>query len=55
MTIYVSFHKSTRRDKKYMAKFYDESISIIKSVYFGQRGYSDFILSGGDEVKKKIH
>ena len=46
----ISIKKSTRPDKKLMAEF-DNG----KTTHFGATGYSDFIKSGGDEVKKKAY
>lgn len=40
--------KSTKKDKKYMVE-----LPSGKTVHFGAKGYSDFILSDGDENRKK--
>lgn len=51
--VYVKFSQSTNKDKKMMAVFYDDNKKKIKTVHFGAKGYSDYILSGGDNEKKK--
>ena len=50
----VVIKKSTNKDKKYMAIFYDGE-KKIKTTHFGASGYTDFIKSGGDEKKKKLY
>lgn len=45
--------KSNRKDKKYMISFYNKDTNKINTVHFGAKNYEDFILSGGDEEKKK--
>ena len=45
MIIYLK--KSTNQQKKYMVLINN------KKIHFGQRGYQDFILSNGNELKKK--
>jgi hypothetical protein len=51
----VVIKKSTNKDKKYMAIFYDDNDKKIKTTHFGSAGSSDFIKSGGDEKKKKAY
>ncbi len=50
----VVIKKSTNKDKKYMAIFYDGE-KKIKTTHFGSSGYTDYIKSGGDEKKKKAY
>jgi hypothetical protein len=50
----VVIKKSTNKDKKMMAIFYDGE-KKIKITHFGATGYTDFIKSGGDEKKKKAY
>jgi hypothetical protein len=50
----VVIKKSTNKDKKMMAIFYDGE-KKIKTTHFGASGYTDFIKSGGDEKKKKAY
>ncbi len=49
----VVIKKSTNKDKKYMAIFYDGE-KKIKTTHFGASGYTDYIKSG-DEKKKKAY
>ena len=42
----VNLSKSNRPDKKFQV------IIGNKTIHFGQKGYTDFILSGGDEKRK---
>ena len=44
--IYIK--KSNRPDKKYKVIFEDG-----KEIHFGQKGYTDYILSGGDNERKE--
>lgn len=50
----VVIKKSTNKDKKMMAIFYDGE-KKIKTTHFGASGYTDYIKSGGDEKKKKAY
>jgi hypothetical protein len=43
--------KSNKKNKKYMIHYIKDG--KIKTVYFGASGYSDFIISKGNEDKKK--
>jgi hypothetical protein len=49
----VVIKKSTNKDKKMMAIFYDGE-KKIKTTHFGASGYTDYTLSG-DEKKKKAY
>jgi hypothetical protein len=51
----VVIKKSTNKDKKMMAIFYDDNDKKIKTTHFGASGYTDFIKSGGDEKKKQAY
>ena len=44
----INLKRSTRKDKKYMVIFPDG-----QTVHFGAKNNLDFILSGGDENKRK--
>ena len=46
MIVYIK--NSDKPNKKYMAIFEDG-----REVHFGARGYTDYILSGGDDERKK--
>ena len=48
----VSLKKSNRKDKKWMMIF--EGKDKIKTVHFGQKGYSDFTITK-DERRKKLY
>jgi hypothetical protein len=50
----VVIKKSTNKDKKMMAIFYDGE-KKIKTTHFGASGYTDYTKSGGDEKKKKAY
>jgi hypothetical protein len=43
--------KSNRKDKKYMVYYIKDG--KLRNIHFGASGYDDFILSKGDEDKKK--
>ena len=49
----VVIKKSTNKDKKMMAIFYDEERKI-KTSHFGASGYTDYTLSK-DEKKKQLY
>jgi len=51
MTFYL--HKSDKPEKKYYVQFENPDSGRLKKIYFGAAGYPDFILSGGDEERKK--
>jgi cation diffusion facilitator CzcD-associated flavoprotein CzcO len=40
--VFVEIKPSTTKAKKLMAIFYDEKKKKIKTVHFGQKGFSDF-------------
>jgi hypothetical protein len=42
--------KSNKPNKKYMVSFLDNG--KVKTLYFGAKGYSDYILSNDDNKKK---
>ncbi len=46
----LSIKPSTRATKKYMATFDNGKVT-----HFGAKHYQDFILSGGNEIKKKAY
>lgn len=35
---------SSRRDKKYMALFYDDRNRLVRTTHFGGRGYNDYTM-----------
>jgi hypothetical protein len=43
--------KSNRKDKKYMVHYIKDG--KLQSIHFGASGYDDFIISKGNEDKKK--
>jgi hypothetical protein len=50
MTFYL--HKSDKPAKKYYVEFENPNGKLTR-IYFGAAGFPDFILSGGDEERKK--
>jgi len=46
-------HKSDKPAKKYYVEFENPDTKKSKRIYFGAAGFPDFILSGGDEERKK--
>jgi hypothetical protein len=50
----VVIKKSTNKDKKYSAIFYDDNDKKIKTTNFGASGYTDYTLSK-DEKKKQAY
>ena len=50
--INVKISKSTRKDKKLMAIFYNEG-KKIKTVHFGQKGFKDFTTHKDKERKER--
>lgn len=52
-TVYIG--KSVKPEKKYTAVIFDKNNNFIGHVNFGATGYSDYILSGGDENKKRAY
>jgi hypothetical protein len=45
--------KSSRKDKKYMVHYINKDTGNINTIHFGQKNFDDFILSKGDEDKKR--
>lgn len=54
--MFVKFSKSTRKDKKMMAVFYDNDKKKLKTVHFGQKSplYDDFT-THHDEKKRAAY
>jgi hypothetical protein len=52
--MYVSITPSTRKDKKYMAVFYDNDKKKVKTVQFGAKGYQDYT-DHHDEMRKTYY
>jgi hypothetical protein len=48
---YFDLRESTRKDKKYMAIFYDDNRKKIKTTHFGSAGMSDYLHHKNDERK----
>lgn len=42
--MYVDIKESTRKDKKMMAVFYDDTRKKIRTTHFGAAGYEDFTI-----------
>jgi len=51
--MYVKFATSSRDDKKYQAKFYDDDGDIVKTTHFGEKGASDFTKHKDTERKNR--
>jgi hypothetical protein len=49
----VIIKPSTRKDKKLMSIFYDKENNKIKTVHFGQKGYSDYTIHKDDKRKER--
>ena len=49
---YFELKTSTRKDKKYMAIFYNDNHKKIKTTHFGSAGMSDFTIHK-DKVRKQ--
>lgn len=49
----VILKKSSNKNKKYMLEWIEDGKKNI--VHFGAAGYDDFILSGGNEEKKRAY
>jgi hypothetical protein len=47
--------KSIKPNKKYTALIFDKNNNFIKDVSFGAEGYSDYILSKGNDKKKNAY
>ena len=50
----VIISTSTRKDKKLMAIFYDDTNKKIKTVHFGSNGMSDYTLNK-DKKRKELY
>jgi len=50
----VDIKPSTRKDKKFVAIFYDDKGEKVKTTYFGAKGMSDFTIHK-DEARKKLY
>ena len=50
----VIISKATRKDKKLMAIFYDDTNKKIKTVHFGSNGMSDYTLNK-DKKRKELY
>jgi len=51
--MYVNIKKSTNKDKKLMAVFYNNEKKQIKTTHFGASGYSDFTQHKDEERKQR--
>lgn len=49
--MYVSITASARKDKKYIAVFYDTDKQKVKTTHFGAKGYQDYT-DHHDEMRK---
>ena len=47
-----TLYKSDKPAKKYKVEFINPSSNIKNKLYFGASGYTDYILSGGDQYTK---
>lgn len=50
--MYVSIKRSTQKDKKYTAVFYDSEKRKVKTIHFGAVGYDDYTTHHDEERKK---
>ena len=50
--VYVQIINSTRKEKKLMAKFYDNERNKVKTTHFGAKGMSDYNKHKNDERKQ---
>ena len=50
--VYVQIINSNRKEKKLMAKFYDDKRNKVKTTHFGSAGMSDYTKHKDDERKK---
>ena len=50
---YFQLKRSTRKDKKYMAIFYDDNRKKIKTTHFGASGMSDFTIHKDEDRKQR--
>lgn len=51
--VYVQIINSTRKEKKLMAKFYDNDRNKVKTSHFGSAGMSDYTKHKDDERKER--
>lgn len=51
--MYVDIKKSTNKEKKLMAIFYNNEKQKIKTTHFGASGYSDFTQHKDEERKQR--
>jgi type III secretory pathway component EscR len=51
--MYVNIKKSTNKEKKLMAVFFNNEKQQIKTTHFGASGYSDFTKHKDEERKKR--
>lgn len=51
--MYVDIKKSTNKEKKLMAVFFNNEKQKIKTTHFGASGYSDFTKHKDEERKKR--
>jgi len=51
--VYVQIINSTRKEKKLMAKFYDDDRNKVKTTHFGSAGMSDYNQHKDDERKER--
>ena len=51
--VYVQIINSTRKEKKLMAKFYDDKRNKVKTSHFGSAGMSDYTKHKDDERKER--
>lgn len=51
--MYIQLKKSTNKNKKYTAVFYDKERRKIKSVSFGSAGMNDYTLTNDNEAKTR--
>ena len=49
----VVIKKSTNKDKKFSAIFYDDNDKKIKTTNFGSAGMNDYTLTGDKEARKR--
>ena len=52
--VYVQIINSSRKEKKLMAKFYDNDRNKVKTSHFGSAGMSDYT-KHKDEERKKLY
>ena len=50
--VYVQIINSTRKEKKLMAKFYDDDRNKVKTTHFGAKGMSDYTKHKNNEQKE---